>query len=94
MILPPAILDMRVPRSDGSPLHLWLPVFLLWPLLWLIWLLALLAAALLDLGLLISGRAYHRYTLLLWQCYLVLCHTRGLALRVKSPETDIDMTFA
>jgi hypothetical protein len=92
-MIPPAILDLHFPRKDGSPFHLWLPVFLLWPLLWLLWILVLVPAVLVDLVLLLVGRDYHHYSLLLGRSYLLVCATRGLMVRVNGPETNVSLTF-
>ncbi len=93
MNIPPAILRMSFPRSDGRPFRLWLPLFLLWPLLWLIELLVLVAAVVVDSILLLSGQRYHHFTLLLLRCFGLLGDTRGIVIRVNSTEAHFDMTL-
>ena len=90
---PPAILDMRFPRVDGRRFHLWLPIFLLWPLLWLLELLILVPAIVADVVLWLLGQEYHHYSLLLLRCFGLLGETRGMIVRVKAKQADIDVTI-
>ena len=92
-LIPPAIIDLRVPTSEGRHFHLWLPVFLLWPLLWLVELAVLVPAALLDAALWLIGGDYHHYTLFLLRLFGLLGDVRGTIVRVRSAETDIDMAI-
>ena len=92
-LIPPTILDMRFPTDAGRRFHLWLPLFLLWPLVWLVELLVLVPAAVFDVFLWLVGQEYHRYTLFLLNCFGLMGDTRGLVVRVSQPGTDIDMTI-
>lgn len=89
MIMPPAVTRIRVERSRGKDLKLWLPVILLWPLLFVVGLLALAVAALADAVLLLGGRSYHHYTRLIAGCLEILAETRGTTVRVDGPSTNV-----
>jgi hypothetical protein len=93
MKLPPAIVDLRVPRSDGRRLHLWLPLFLLWPLLLLLAPLLLAIALVYDFVQLLAGATYHHATMFLGRSYIVLCDTRELSVHVTGPSADFEMTL-
>ena len=92
MNLPPAILDLRVAPSDRRPIHLWLPLFLLWPLLLVLGVLSLVFTILADIALLLLGRRYHHYTLLLVRVFGMLGDTRGTIVRFSDGKTAVDMT--
>ena len=89
MIMPPAVTRIRVERSHGKDLRLWVPVILLWPLLFAVGLLALAVAALADAVLLLGGRSYHHYTRLIAGCLEILAETRGTIVRVDGPGTNV-----
>ena len=91
-ILPPAILDLRVAPSDGRRIHLWLPLFLLWPLFLALGILALVLTILADFVLVVIGQRYHHYTLLLVRSFGALCEMRGMVVRVNDGTTAVDMT--
>lgn len=92
MNIPPAILDLRVAKPDGRPLHLWLPLFLLWPLLLAIGVLSLVFTIIADVALLLAGQRYHHYTLLLARSFQALGATRGMVIRINDGTTAVDMT--
>jgi hypothetical protein len=92
MNLPPMILDLRVASSARRPVHLWLPLFLLWPLALVLGAVALVLAIVADGALLLLGRGFHRYTVLLVRSFEVLCETRGTVIRISNQKTAVDMT--
>ena len=92
MRLPPAILDLRVASRDRRPVHLWLPLFLLWPVFLVFGILALVLTILADVVLLLVGQPYHRYTILLIRSFGALCETRGIVIRVSDEKAAVDMT--
>ena len=92
MNVPPAILDLRIAPCDGRPVHVWLPLFLLWPLLLVLGVLALAFTVLADVVLFLVGRRYHYYTLLLLEALWALNETRGMVIRVKDSKAAVDMT--
>ena len=92
MNVPPTILDLRIAPSDGRPIHLWLPLFLLWPLALVLGVLALIGTVVADVVLIVFGRRYHSYTLLLARAFGALCETRGMVIRVKDEKAAVSMT--
>ena len=92
MNAPPAILDLRVASPDRRPVHVWLPLFLLWPLLLVLGVLSLVFTILADVVLLLLGQRYHHYTILLVRLFGLLGDTRGMVIRVNDGKTAVDMT--
>ena len=92
MSFPPAILDLRVAPAGRRSIHLWLPLFLLWPVALVLGVLALVLTILADVLLYLVGRRYHRYTFLLVRAFALLCETRGMVVRVNDSNASVDMT--
>ena len=92
MSLPPVSLDLNVASSTRRPVHLWLPLFLLWPLALALGVVALGVAVVVDAVLLLAGRRYHHYSLLLVRSLAAICETRGMVIRFSNEKTAVDMT--
>jgi len=92
MNVPPAILDLRIASSERRSFHLWLPLFLLWPLALALGVLALVSTILADIVLFVLGHRFHRYTILLLRSFEALAETRGMVISFKDGETAVDMT--
>lgn len=92
MNAPPAILDLRIAPADRRPVHLWLPLFLLWPVALVLVVLSLVFTILTDVVLLVLGQRYHHYTVLLLRSCGVLFETRGMVIRIKDKNAAVDMT--
>jgi len=93
MNIPPAVLDLRISSPERSrPIHLWLPLFLLWPLALVLGVLALVFTIIADVVLLALGQRYHHYTILLARSFGALCETRGMVIRVQDQKAAVDMT--
>jgi len=92
MNVPPLVLDLRVVRPERRPVHLWLPLFLLWPLVLALGVLALLLTMVADGVLFVLGRRYHHYTSLLVRSCATLSETRGMVIRFSNEKTAVDMT--
>ena len=92
MNLPPVVLDLKVVRPERRPVHLWLPLFLLWPLALVLGVVALLFTIAADAVLLVLGRSYHHYTVLLVRSFATLGGTRGMAIRFSNTKTAVDVT--
>jgi hypothetical protein len=92
MNVPPMILNLRVVSPHRRPVHLWLPLFLLWPFALVLGVLALLVAIVADGVLFLRGRRYHHYTVLLARSFAVLGGTRGTVIRFSNQKTAVDMT--
>lgn len=93
MTIPPAILDLRVAGETERPFHLWLPLFLLWPLVLALAILALVFTLLADVALLLLGKPYHHHSLLLVRALGCLTYTRGMVIRIHSTSQSVDMTI-
>ena len=93
MIVPPMILDLTVAPSHRHPFHLWLPLFLLWPLALALGVLALALTIVADIVLILLGRRYHHYTALLVRSLEALGETRGTVIRFSNEKTAVDMTL-
>jgi hypothetical protein len=65
-----------------------------WLILLPVVVLLLVVTILVDLALVIAGARYHHFTALLFRCFEVLGATRGMAVRVRSDDTDVDICFA
>jgi hypothetical protein len=92
MNVPPMILDLKVASPDRRPVRLWLPLFLLWPLVLALGVLALVLTIAADVVLLLLGQRYHHYTVLLVLSFGALCETRGMVIRFNDSKTAVDMT--
>jgi len=94
MKLWPWVMDLTIdPPERERPIHLWLPLFLLWPLLAIIALLGFAITIPVDVVLLLIARPYHHFTLLLYRCLELLAETRGFSVRVNSDRNVIAMTL-
>jgi len=93
MNIPPAILDLRVAPPDKRSIHIWLPLFLLWPVLLVLGVLSLVFTILADVVLILLGRRYHHYTVLLVRLFGMLGDTRGMVIRINEGTTVVDMTI-
>jgi hypothetical protein len=89
MNLPPILTRVYVARPGRRSFGLWVPVFLLWPLLFVVGLLALAVAALADAVLAAGGHTYHHYTRLVAGLFALLGETRGTIVQVVGPENNI-----
>ena len=87
MMLPPALMRLRVRSPRARWPTLWLPLFLLWPLLLLAFaLLASFGVLALCIALQLSfARAFE----LCSSTYRLLCATRGTHVDVSGPERDL-----
>lgn len=91
--MPPSILRVRVLRPGRSPVRLWLPLFVLWPVALVLIVLSLVLTILADVLLTVLGRPYHRYTMLLLHSLLTLNATRGMTVSVRQQATAFDLTI-
>jgi hypothetical protein len=92
-MIPPYLFDLRVAEKGKRPVHVWLPLFLLWPLGIVLFALAFVVTAVLDVLLLAFGQRYHHYTLFLLGCLEMMSQTRGLIVHVRGvEEATVDLT--
>lgn len=90
-VLPPAIIDVRVHRPDKANHRVWVPLFLLWPLLLILLLLMAPLTIVADLVLLLAGQRYHHYTALLFSLVGLLAESRGTHAHVVGEDTHVDV---
>jgi hypothetical protein len=87
--VPPLVIDVRVREIGSRSFRIWLPFFLLWPILLIVVGFALLVTALVDLALFISGARYHHYTLLVLGSLRVLASVRGTHVDAVSDDSIV-----
>lgn len=92
MSLPPMLMFVSVNRPEHRPLNIWLPLFLIWPLIALILALPIALAALVDALLWIAGQEYHHYSVLIVRALALLGDTRGMVIRTTDGEATVDVT--
>ena len=90
MSLPPVVVDIRVVGPGCRPVRLWLPVFILWPLLWVVGLVALVVASAVDAGFFVVGRP-HRFTAFLLGLLAAAGEMRGTEVVVDSEHRNIEV---
>ena len=91
MSAPPLVLDLRGTRADGRPFHVWLPLFLLWPVAVVLGALAIAVAAVADAVSAVSGRQLHATRLVLG-VFGMLCAARGTELDIDREKTTVHLT--
>jgi hypothetical protein len=91
--MPPAILDLRFASPGRGPHHVWLPLFLLWPLVLALLVLVLVFTVIADVVLLITGQRYHHITILVVRSFMALNEVRGMELEFKDGDTAFAMTI-
>jgi hypothetical protein len=89
MILPPLVVDVHIKEPDSRGFRVWVPFFLLWPILLIVVGAALAVSLIVDFVLLIAGARYHHYTLLLIGAGKLLAETRGTTVHVTSKDTTV-----
>jgi hypothetical protein len=82
MLLPPFVIDVHVREKGKRGFRMWLPFFLLWPLLFALVALALTVSIVVDFFLLVAGARYHHYTALLLGVGSLLAALRGMNGRI------------
>ena len=78
---PPYLVRMRIEDEERVKVRLWVPVFLLWPLLLVVLLLGIVLALLVDLFTVLSGRRAG-YARLLVGCCAVVGEASGTEVEV------------
>jgi hypothetical protein len=91
MNVPPAVVDVRVAQAGGRRLHLWLPVFVLWPLLVVVGVVVLGVAAVADAVLLALDRP-HRFTAFVWGCFTALGEMRGTEVAIDNAGHNVGVS--
>lgn len=91
--MPPYLIDMRIRPKDGQPFRIWLPLFLLWPLLLVLAVLALVLTLLVDIALWAFGQDYHYYTLFTASVFGLLSDLRGMTVYITDASTLVDVVI-
>lgn len=91
MMLPPSILRMQIKESGSRGINLWLPIFLLWPLIAIACLIA-------PFGLMLDPRYRRKLGAesILSAGYLLgtlFCSLRGLLVDVKGKKDIVNIAF-
>lgn len=89
MFLPPMIIDVHLREEGSRGFRLWLPFFLLWPLVLPVFLLALLVSSIADLALIVAGARYHHYTALLLGTVRLLAEMRGTHAHIVDSDSFV-----
>ena len=87
----PYVIDVRVLENDASRFRMWLPLFMFWPLLFVLVVLGLVATIVVDALLLVAGRRYHHYTALLLGMFGILADLRGLKVYLTDDDKTVDI---
>ncbi len=93
MKLPPSLLYVRVKEDARHGFGLWLPLFLLWPLIVVILAPVFLCTIVADAGLAAARRSYHHYTRFLGAVLLATFEIRNLKVHVRSPKAHVNITI-
>jgi len=72
--------------------RLWLPLFLLWPLALALGILALPITIVADVVLILLGRRYYHYTILLVRMFALFGETRGMVMRINNEKETVNLT--
>lgn len=91
MILPPIVIDVHVREAGKRAFRIWFPLFVLWPLLLVIVLLALVITVLVDVAMWLAGARTYNLTRLLIGSLHLLADTRGTSAYVNSPTTLVNV---
>lgn len=87
--LPPLVIDVRVRERGKKGFRIWLPFFLLWPVLLVVVGFALVVSLTVDLALLLVGARYHHYSLLLLRSLHLLAQTRGTVAHIDGNDDSV-----
>ena len=91
MRLPPCLVDVKIAEEDCRKFRIWLPLFVLWPLLLALVLLALIVALFADGVLIIAGQK-HGYSRLIVGCLEVMGASRGVQVHVRDEHHTVAVT--
>jgi hypothetical protein len=83
----PSIVHVRVTPVRRRMPELWLPLFVIWPLV-LVLLLPLLLLGL-CVALVVEARSVVQWLALLWGVYTLLCELRGVRIDVRGPGSQV-----
>ena len=88
-ILPPLVIDVRVREEGQRTFFMWLPLFLLWPILFVLVGCALIISVTLDLAFWLAGASFYHFTATIIGALRVLAAVRGTRVHVDSDTTFV-----
>lgn len=88
-IVPPLVIDVRVREEGERNFFMWLPLFLLWPILLVLVGFGLVVSAILDLVFWLFGARFHHFTAMIIGALRVLAAVRGTRVHVDSDTTFV-----
>lgn len=89
--MPPCFIRVKVAEEERTKFRIWLPLFILWPLLFALVLLVLIVALFVDGVLILMGHKY-AYTRLVIGCLEVLGASRGVEVSVRDNNHTVAVT--
>lgn len=92
MSFPPSLLYVKA-RDDKSGFGIWLPLFLLWPLIIIILALVFLLTILVDFFMFMAGARYHSFTRLVFRVMITTFEIRGLNVHIESAKNHVNVKF-
>lgn len=93
MILPPLVIDVHVRQEDSRRFRIWLPLFLLWPLLLPLVVFVLAVTILADVVCAIFGARYHYYTAFTLGVFHVFAELRGTRADIVTPDSLVHVVI-
>ncbi|HEY5528512.1 MAG TPA: hypothetical protein VIL51_03555 [Thermoleophilia bacterium] len=92
MRVPPYLFSLRVAEAGRTKVRLWLPMFIVWPLLLVLGLLAVIVALLVDLVFLVTAQR-PRYTAFVVGCLGLAGEARGTEVFVNKESQTVVLTI-
>lgn len=93
MILPPLVIDVRIRQEDSRRIRIWLPLFLLWPLLLPLVVLVLSVTILADVACAVVGARYHHYTVFTLGVLQVFAELRGTRADIVTSDSLVHVVI-
>jgi hypothetical protein len=93
MSFPPSLLYLKIRDDKEDGIGIWLPLFLLWPLIMIILALVFLLTSLVDFFMFMAGASYHGLTRLVFGVMVTTFELRGLKVHVENAEHHVNITF-
>jgi hypothetical protein len=92
MKLPPYLVYLKIKSEEGRGFGIWLPVFLLWPLVLILFVIALPFLLLADLITSLSQQPFHQFTRLIIAILMLLPEARDTAVDIHSGKSVVKFT--
>jgi hypothetical protein len=92
MRLPPYLVYLKIKDEDSHGFGMWLPVFLLWPLVLILFLIVLPFLLLADFVLYLTNQAWQQVTTIVIAALMLLPETRGMAVDIHHDNRAVKFT--